>query len=133
MSNITVSSGAEQTIRTYYEAADRGDADRAVTLFADDAEIRFGNAEPGTGAQTIVDEAARLHTVCSAMLHDIANVFVDESDTRGVAELAMTYVRHDGSELRVPAAGVFTFGPDHKITSYHVYVDLADLFAPAGA
>jgi ketosteroid isomerase-like protein len=133
MSDTSIGSAAETTIRTYYDAADNGDADRALALFADDAEIRFGNSESVTGASALLDAAATLHTVCSSMRHDIADVFVNADQTRGTAELAMTYVRHDGSELQVPAAGVFSFDSDHSITSYHVYVDLGELFAGGGS
>jgi ketosteroid isomerase-like protein len=126
----TAFSNAERAIRDYYRHADAGSTESALALFAEDVEIRFGNRPPGKGVATLVSAAANLATVCASVRHEVTNTFVDASGLKGASELAMTYVRHDGSEFAVPAAGIFGFNDDGAITKYHVFVDLTGLVAP---
>lgn len=123
----TSTSDPIRVIHDYYRLADEGSAEAALALFSEDVEIRFGNTAPTTGVEGLVAAAEGLSAVCKSMSHRITNVFVDRDGRHGVSELAMTYVRHDGSEFSVPAAGVFAFQDNGLISKYHVFVDLTGL------
>jgi ketosteroid isomerase-like protein len=49
-----------------------------------------------------------------------------------VVEGNVTYTRQDGSQLTLPFADVLETR-DGKVSNYRIYIDIAPLFAPAGA
>ena len=118
----------EGTIRAYYARADAGDDTGALATLTEDAQIRFGNAPPMVGRETLLPVRQQLAAVASALRHDIVRVDVAADGAYATAEIVVVYTRHDCSELAVPGGCAFDFAADGRICGYRVYVDLTELF-----
>jgi ketosteroid isomerase-like protein len=110
-----------------FAVVDRLDADAFATYYAEDAVLRFGNAEPVRGRDAIRQTFADFFATLDGLRHDMQHHFY--ADDTHLAEAHVTYTRRDGSLVTVPAMSVFHRRPDGLIDSYRIYVDLAPLFA----
>lgn len=117
----------------YANAVDRKDAAGFAAAFTPDGWCRFGNQEPLVGRETIREAIAGFFTAMVSLRHTPqARFFVDDTL---VLEALVTYLRHDGGEVTVPAVTIFHVagvGEDGRplADSCRIYVDLAPLFAP---
>ena len=110
-----------------FAVVDRLDADRFAEYYAEDAVLRFGNAEPVHGRDAIRQTYADFFVSLDGLRHEMQQYF--HVDGTHLAEALVTYTRKDGSLVTVPAISVFHTRPDGLIDSYRIYVDLAPLYA----
>lgn len=120
----------EAQVRAYFHASDSGEFDKAREMLAPDVVFRFGNAEEKHGAESVAAGRKRLREVVADVEHDVRAVHVSGDGRYATAELEMTYRRHDGRSIEVPACVVFGFDGD-RIAEYRIYVDQEDLHEPA--
>ena len=115
----------------YEKHVDRKDAAGFAAVFADDATLRFGNNPTLTGTKAIEQAIAGFFTAMKALRHETKKVTVHENMM--FLEAFVTYDRHDGQKVTVPAMTVYemTDTPKgKKAKDCRIYVDLAPLFAP---
>jgi ketosteroid isomerase-like protein len=110
-----------------FAVVDRLDADAFADYYAEDAVLRFGNAEAVHGRAAIRNTFAGFFATLDGLRHDMQH-YVHVDDTH-LCEAHVTYTRKDGSLVTVPAMSVFHTRPDGLIDSYRIYVDLAPLYA----
>lgn len=114
------------TIKRVFAAVDRKDAEGFAAFLTNDATFRFGNAEAVTGKAGIRDAVAGFFGSLTALSHHIERTWVAADSV--ACDGIVTYVRHDGLEIRLPFADVFVMRAD-KISEYLIYIDIAPLYA----
>jgi len=116
----------------YANAVDRKDAAGFAAVFTPDAWLRFGNNLPLTGPDAIREAIAGFFQAMVSLRHESKGIFLD-GDTLFL-EAVVTYTRHDGTTVSVPAMTVFQLAGKRQGTimadNCRIYVDLAPLFAP---
>lgn len=120
----------------YAEGVDHKDAAAFAAVFAPGATLRFGNSPPIVGREAIQEAIAQFFTAFAALRHTSVGTWID-GDTV-VLEAVVTYTRHDGGVVSVPATTTFILAPVAAanqsrpvVDQCRIYVDLAPLFAPA--
>lgn len=116
----------------YANAVDRKDAAGFAAVFTPDAWLRFGNNPRLEGPETIREAIAGFFQAMVSLSHESKGTFLD-GDTLFL-EAVVTYTRHDGNKVSVPAMTVFHLAGKHQgrimADNCRIYVDLAPLFAP---
>ena len=121
----------------YADHVDHKDAAGFAAVFADDATLRFGNNPPLVGRAAIESAIAQFFTAMVALRPEFVRISRD-GDTLFL-EATVTYTRHDGHVVTVPAMTVFDMGDasdangQRLASACRIYVDLAPLFGPAPA
>ena len=116
--------------RLYDEAVDRRDAAGFAAAFTDDAWLRFGNNEPLVGRPAIEAAIAGFFTAMQSLKH--APQRTTAAGNLLFLEATVTYLRHDGKEVSVPAMTVYEMAEmtgTPRARRCNIYVDLAPLFA----
>lgn len=119
----------------YDDAVDRKDAAGFAAAFTPDAWLRFGNNPRLEGRDAIERAIAQFFTAMVSLSHESTGTFWD-GDTL-ILEAVVTYTRHDGGVVSVPAVTIFRIaGVDARTRrpvadQCRIYVDLAPLFAPS--
>jgi len=122
--------------RLYAEGVDRKDAAVFAAVFAPDGSLRFGNAPPIVGRPAIQEAIAAFFGSFQSLQHQSAGAWLDGNTL--VLEAVVTYTRHDGGRVSVPATTIFQLSrlADPERTplaeACRIYVDLTPLYAPAG-
>lgn len=126
----------------YANAVDHKDAAGFAAAFTPDAWLRFGNAPAITGRDAIRDAIAAFFAAFASLRHESKGEFLD-GDTL-VLEAVVTYTRHDGGVVSVPAVTIFRLAGSAGSAAAddgsgarrrpvadqcRIYVDLAPLFA----
>ncbi|HET7459247.1 MAG TPA: nuclear transport factor 2 family protein, partial [Gemmatimonadaceae bacterium] len=95
----------------------------------------FGNAPTITGRDAIREAIAGFFTAFVSLSHESKGAFLD-GDTL-ILEAVVTYTRHDGQLVSVPAVTIFRIagiapndGGRPVADQCRIYVDLTPLFAP---
>ena len=126
---------AAEWARALYEGhVDHKDATGFAAAFTDEAELQFGNNPPLAGRAAIESAIAGFFTAMVALRHETVRLSID-GDTLFL-EARVTYTRHDGGVVTVPAMTVFDMTDTpagRRAERCRIYVDLAPLFAPGGA
>jgi hypothetical protein len=109
---------------------DRKDAAGFAAAFVDDAWLRFGNNEPIVGRTNIEAAIAGFFQAMQTLKHAPERTTV--TGNLLFLEATVTYLRHDGKQVSVPAMTVYemaemTGAP--RARRCNIYVDLAPLFA----
>ena len=115
-----------------YEGVDRRDAARFAAAFTDDGWLRFGNNEPLAGRVNIETAIAGFFTAMQSLRHRSERTTL--AGNLLFLEATVTYLRHDGKEVSVPAMTVFEMaeiGDTPRARRCNIYVDLAPLFSPS--
>ena len=119
----------------YAEGVDHKDAAAFAAVFAPGASLWFGNSPPVVGREAIQDAIAHFFTAFVALRHTPVGTWID-GDTV-VLEAVVTYTRHDGGVVTVPATTIFTLATAEgsepsrpMVAECRIYVDLTPLFAP---
>lgn len=119
----------------YTDAVDHKDAAGFAAAFTEDARMRFGNAEPVVGRGAIEAAIAYFFSAITALRHETVGAWYDDGAL--IVEAIVTYTRHDGGIVSVPAVTIFRLtdaaGPPFLAHRCQMYVDLAPLFAPGPA
>ena len=103
------------------------DVTESVKLFAGSATVTFGNAEPMVGRDAIETGTAAFYSSIAAVRHRLLNEWSVGRDT--IAETAVTYRRHDGKQVMIPAVTIWRVGDDGMITDYRIFTDQAPINA----
>jgi uncharacterized protein (TIGR02246 family) len=120
--------------RLYKDAVDRKDAHGFAQAFTDDATLRFGNADAIQGRDAIEAAIAQFFETFATLRHEEKGARL-AGDTL-ILEAVVTYQRHDGREVSVPAVTIFHLAgaasdePERPLADEcRIYVDLAPLYA----
>jgi ketosteroid isomerase-like protein len=124
----TTGNDAEQFIRELFAAVDAGDTERVVGSVTDGVRFRFGSAEPLTGRAALAAASQQFSASIAGLHHEITDLWQPEPGTV-VAELRVTYHRHDGSELTLPCCNIFRLSSDGLVEDYRIYMDVNPVFA----
>lgn len=117
--------------RELYTRVDRKDAPGFADAFTENGWLRFGNNDPLVGRAAIEAAIAGFFTVMATLTHDFVRITMHEKLL--FLEASVTYKRHDGGVVTVPAMTVFQMsGREGRPVAErcNIYVDLAPLFAP---
>lgn len=118
----------------YGEAVDRKDAAGFAAVFAENGTLRFGNQPPIVGREKIEEAITQFFLAMADLRHEFTAI--SREDKRWFLEALVTYTRHDGGVITVPAMTVFAMeetGERPLALECRIYVDLAPLFAPGTA
>ena len=118
----------------YANAVDRKDAAGFAAAFLPDGWVQFGNAPAIAGRSAIETAIAQFFSSFVALRHASTGTWLD-GDTLTL-EAEVTYTRHDGKLVTVPASTIFRLArgsaeagsPQAK--ECRIYVDLTPLYAP---
>jgi|SRR5882757_7268136 len=124
----TPNNDAEQFIRELFAAVDAGDAERVGGFVTDGVRFRFGGAEPLTGKAALAAASRQFSASIAGLHHEITDLWQPEPSTV-VAELQVTYHRHDGVELTLPCCNIFRLSSDGLVDDYRIYMDVNPVFA----
>jgi ketosteroid isomerase-like protein len=119
---------SEDRTRRLFAAVDTKDAAAFGAFLAEDARLRFGNADPLVGSEAIVAGIDAFFSTIEGLRHRIVNQWYAGADT--VAETEVTYQRLDGKSVTVPAVSIWRTRADGLIDDYRIFVDLAPIYAP---
>jgi ketosteroid isomerase-like protein len=123
---------AEAWARDLYDnAVDRKNAAGFAAAFTDDARLAFGNNEPLVGRRNIEAAIAGFFTAMQSLQHESVRTTV--AGNLLFLEAKVTYLRHDGASVTVPAMTVYEMAEMQdtpRARQCNIYVDLAPLFAP---
>ena len=117
----------------YSKSVDRMDAAGFARAFAPDGWVQFGNWPRTTGREAITAAIAQFFDGFQSLSHRSVGRWLDGRTL--VLEAEVTYVRHDGRTVTVPACTIFRLAavPDGdgapQATECRIYVDLAPLYA----
>jgi ketosteroid isomerase-like protein len=119
----------------YARSVDNKDAAGFAAAFTPDGWLRFGNAPPITGRDAIREAIAGFFGSFASLSHESTGNYL-VGDTL-ILEAVVTYTRHDGRVVSVPAVTIFRFASDADSDALHptadqcrIYVDLTPLYAP---
>jgi hypothetical protein len=117
----------------YANAVDRKDAAGFAAAFAPDGWVQFGNFPRTTGRAAITAVIAQFFEGFQSLAHKEVGSWLDGRTL--VLEAEVTYLRHDGRSVTVPAATIFRLAAEPsaegmpQANECRIYVDLAPLYA----
>jgi SnoaL-like domain len=113
--------------QTVFGVVDSMDPAATANLLAEDAQMRFGNADPLVGHEAIIAGATAFFGAIRKIHHTIRNVWTVGADT--IAETDVTYTRHDGKDVTIPVVSIWRVDVDDRIEDYRVFYDVGPVFA----
>ena len=119
----------ERTIRELFATLDAGDLGGALGFMTEDVAFRFGNADAVVGPAAIATHFATMAGTIASISHRLLAVWTTSEPDRAVmCEMAVTYHRHDGSQVTLPCANSFRLRGE-RIADYRIYMDVNPVFA----
>ena len=115
--------------KALFAIVDDGTPEEFAALLTEDAVLRFGNADPVSGRDNIRQMSKEFRESLAGLHHDVLSA--GRIGDTVMAELAVTYVRHDGQTVTLPCANAFDVTDDGLIKRYQIYMDIAPVFAPS--
>ncbi len=117
----------------YSEHVDHKDAEGFAAVFTEDGKLQFGNNEAIAGRDAIRTAITQFFSAFATLRHHSGRTWLD-GDTL-ILEAVVTYMRHDGHQVTVPATTIFHLAsdpgsPEIVADECRIYVDLTPLFAP---
>jgi hypothetical protein len=118
----------------YANVVDRKDAAGFAAAFTPDGWVQFGNWPRTTGRDAITAAIAQFFDGFQSLQHRSVGAWLDGRAL--VLEAEVTYLRHDGRTVTVPACTIFRLAPvpsaegTPQAKECRIYVDLAPLYAP---
>ena len=107
----------------YFDALDRGDAERAASSFAADAVLCF---EPGSetfeGADAIQRCLASIIDESLEMSHEVTSLVVDEVNRKCAADLRYRDRLKNGKKYDMVNCNLFDFDADWKLKRVRVWL-----------
>lgn len=122
----TGSTATADAISAIFADVDSMDAARFARNLTDDISFRFANAPAVEGRHAVEAAVAQFFTTIKALSHEITALHQD-GDT-AIAEIRVTYTRHDGGVVTVDGANVFEMRDGHA-AAYRIYIDLTPVYA----
>jgi hypothetical protein len=117
----------------YANAVDRKDAAGFAAAFAPDGWVQFGNFPRTQGREAITAAIANFFSGFQSLSHRSVGQWLDGRTL--VLEAEVTYLRHDGRTVTVPATTIFRLAravDEHgkpQASECRIYVDLTPLYA----
>ena len=111
----------------FFADADKLDLPTLMAWFADDIELRFGNAPAIHGRADAQQAFSDFWSLVSGMRH-VREVLVSDGDTAFQGSV-VTYTRGDGHVAAMPVASNLRRTADGTLNRLWIYIDLAPLFA----
>ncbi len=117
----------------YANAVDRKDAAGFAAAFVPDGWVQFGNWPRTQGREAITEAIANFFSGFQSLSHRSVGQWLDRRTL--VLEAEVTYLRHDGGTVTVPATTIFRLAPDvgdngnPQASECRIYVDLTPLYA----
>jgi hypothetical protein len=117
----------------YRNVVDRKDAAGFAAAFANDGWVQFGNWPRTSGREAITAAIAHFFDGFQSLAHRSVGTWLDRGTL--VLEAEVTYVRHDGGTVSVPACTIFRLAarPSEdglpQVKECRIYVDLTPLYA----
>lgn len=127
---MTTGDQTDSNLRSMFATIDRKDTAGFVEFLSADAVLRFGSSPPVSGGDAIFQAVDGFFASIHDLSHEID--FVARLDGRVICEGNVTYVRHDGSSIRMPFANIMELADesdDSRYRHYKVYADYAPLWA----
>ena len=118
----------------YANHVDRKDAAGFAAAFASDGWVQFGNWPRTAGREAITAAIAQFFSGFESLSHTSTGQWLDGGTL--VLEAEVTYLRHDGRTLTVPATTIFRLASTASAAGKpqakecRIYVDLTPLYAP---
>lgn len=109
-----------------FSAIDAMDADRFAGFLAPECSFRFGNLPPVEGRAAVREFVAGFFGALGGIRHELVERI--EAPDRIAMHGFVTYVRKDGSTLKVPFANVFRMEAG-LVRDYLIFTDNSALFA----
>lgn len=122
---------AEKWARSLYQdSVDQKDAAAFAQVFLPNGSLRFGNNPPLVGPAEIESAIAQFFQAMVSLRHEF--VAISCAGATLFLEANVSYKRHDGETVTVPAMTVFVMADAENLRAKEcrIYVDLAPLFAP---
>ncbi len=109
-----------------YTAVDARDVERFMARLDPEAWIRFGNADPVIGHDAIRAAFSEYFDSVAALSHALTGRW--HQDDAILLEADVSYTRHDGSKLTLPAVTIYRVAGDtaHRC---QIFMDVAPLYA----
>ena len=118
----------------YANSVDRKDAAGFARAFTPDGWVQFGNWPRTTGRDAITAAIAEFFDGFQSLSHRSVGQWLDGRTL--VLEAEVTYLRHDGRTVTVPACTIFRLAAERaadgmpQAKECRIYVDLTPLYAP---
>jgi ketosteroid isomerase-like protein len=109
-----------------YEAIDSKDEQRLARFLTENCTFVYANNDPVIGRANVAEASRKFMALIAGIKHQLVDVWA--FDNVIVSRLEVTYTRHDGSILTVPAVTIWRMRA-RQIDDYRIYVDVAPLFA----
>ncbi len=97
-------------------------------MLSEDSRFKFGNFPEAQGKTNIHQAQTDFYKTIKALKYDVLHVWKNKDSV--VAEMLVTYIRHDGSEITLPVTDVFKIH-NNKVTGTYIYMDVNPLYAPS--
>jgi len=115
-------------IKTIIDAIDSGDPTIYSALLTEDTTFRFGNWEQVKGKSAVFEAQTNFFTSVKSTKHKILKTWENESSI--VAEMMVTYIRHDDSTITLPVMDIFEI-KNNRITATIIFMDINPLYNPS--
>jgi ketosteroid isomerase-like protein len=122
-----MSATARPHTRDLFALVDTMDVATISALFAEDAQVAFGNSQPFVGIEQIRTGLTAFFDTIAGLRHDIVNEWNVGDDT--IVEFEITYARKDGRQVTIPCVTIFHVDAAGKIDAYRVYFDVTPIYA----
>jgi ketosteroid isomerase-like protein len=122
-----MSATARPHTRDLFALVDTMDVATISALFAEDAQVAFGNSQPFVGIERIRTGLTAFFDTIAGLRHDIVNEWNVGDDT--IVEFEITYARKDGRQVTIPCVTIFHVDAAGKIDAYRVYFDVTPIYA----
>jgi ketosteroid isomerase-like protein len=116
-----------ESTQRVFQTVDAMQPDNIAALFAEDARMVFGNADPLVGREAITAGVQGFFSTINGLQHQIVNEWHIGADT--IAETEVTYRRLDDKNVTIPVVSIW-HTRDGLIDDYRVLFDLTPVYAP---
>jgi hypothetical protein len=123
----TIDSDVRTWVTNLFTIVDHGTPEELADSVAENAVLQFGNADPVVGRDNIRTASREFRQSLAGLQHQVEAAW-RFGDTI-MAELSVTYHRHDGQTITLPCANAFDLTADGLIQRYQIYMDIAPVFA----
>ncbi len=110
-----------------FELVDRFDADAIAARMAPYGALISVNDDPVVGRDGVRDAVHRFEQAVTSIRHEVLRAW--RTDDTVIAELRVTYVRHDGGKIVLPCTNIFDLTDDGLISRYQIFMDMTPVFA----
>jgi ketosteroid isomerase-like protein len=109
-----------------FRRSDSFDVEGWASMMTDDVHFKFGNADPIDGRANVIAAIHMFFDSIAGIKHQVLDEW--RVSDKLIQQLVVTYTRHDGKVLELPAANILTLRGD-QIAIYQIYVDNSQLYA----